>query len=177
MDPVKLKEMKKYLKPGPGWVIFGALLLVFGVAGFVGMGWPALIYLAGGGILLWVGITGNSEVEKLVKELEARGELERVLADFGSGRFFAKDKIRVGNFYLFGKKKGQVVRYEDIRQIYQSIRKRNGAEVSRTLQYVNTQGKTLTLCDLQLREKSNDDMMQIMMIIKARNPSVKLGYQ
>lgn len=177
MDPVKLKEMKKYLKPGLGWIIFGALMLIISILGFMGMGWVALIYLIGGGILLWVGISSSNDVEKLVRELEAKGELERVLADFEGGKSFVKDKIRVGNSYLFGKRKGQIVRYEDIRQIYQSIRKRNGAETSRTLQYVNAQGKTLTLCDLQLREKSNEDMMKIMMIIKAKNPAVKLGYQ
>ena len=177
MDPEKLKEMKKYMKPSFGWVVLGSLLILFGVATITAMGWIVLLYLATGGILLWVGISGRTDVEKRVKELEARGELERVLADFAGSKSFAKDKIRMGNYYIYGKNQQNLVRYEDIRQVYQSIRKRNGSETSRTLQYVNAQGKTLTLCNLQLKDKSHDDMMQIMMIIKAKNLAVKLGYQ
>lgn len=177
MDPVKLKEMKNYLKPGIGWIIFGGLMLAFSIAGVMAMGWVVVIYLIGGALLLWVGISGRNHVEKIVKEMEATGELERVLADFTGSKSFVKDKVRLGNYYIFGKKQQNIVRYEDIRQVYQSIHRRNGAETTRTLQYVNTKGQTQTLCNLQLRDKSKDDVIMIMMLIKTKNPNVKLGYQ
>ncbi|MBO4939105.1 MAG: hypothetical protein J6J51_07765 [Clostridia bacterium] len=177
MDPAKVKELKKYLAPGPGWLIIGTFLLVISALTLPGMGFPALIYLVFGAVLLWIGISSTNDVKKLLKSFEEKGELGRVLSDFESAQSYIKGKLRVGSYYLFGKKKGQVVRFEDIRQIWQTVHKRNGIESHRTLQYIDRQGKTQTLCDLQSREKSNDELIQIMTLIKLHNPGVHLGYK
>lgn len=177
MDPVKLKELKSYLNPSAAWVIVGAVLLVIGLMTVAGLGFSALIYLIAGGGLLWVGISNYNDVNKQLKEFESRGELERVIADFAGAKSFVKDKLRVGQYYLFGKRKCRVVRFGEIRQLWQTIHRRYGVESTRTLQYIDSQGATKTLCDLQLRKKSDDEVIQIMTIVRTRNPGVKLGYK
>lgn len=181
------KKLKKYLgTEGIGWIIFGGLLVLLGLAFLVNLikgevelkdSWPALLFFGGGAGLIWMGYSFMRDRKKMYQELEESGEIQRVLADFETALPLVNDYVRLGQFYIFGKGKSLIVRYGEIRQVYQHITRRSFVESERYLKYVDNNGKVKDLCNLQLRGKSDEDVMRIMAVIKAKNPNVKLGYK
>lgn len=136
-----------------------------------------LFMIVMGAVLIWSCISNAQSMNKLIAELEARGELDRIVEEFNSAEVLVKGKVRLGPNYIFGKGAGHLVRYENIRQVYQYVKKRNFSEVVRSLKYVDQNGKTRDLCELQLRGKSDEDVKKIMLAILAKNPMVKIGYK
>lgn len=183
------KEYQKYTRDsGVGFLIFGSffvllalvilIMLLIGEMDFeLSLLASCAVPLAMGVIMIWVSVSSRKDYRKHLERLEQTGEIDRVLQDFATAQPLVGGAVRLGQYYIFGKRQGGAVRYEDIRQVYQHIHKRNFVENSRSLRYVNSQGKTKDLCSLALRGKSDQDVMRIMAVIKAKNPSVHLGYR
>ena len=172
-----MEALKKFMKPGIGLIIVGAIFLLVGIACAIGaFSWPVLFVVGMGGVILFVGIKSQTDFNNYIRQLTDSGEIDQVLADFNGGRRMLKDSLILGNTYLIGKKQGTVVRYSEIRQLYQHITKRNFVESSRKLVYVSADGKVHDLVDLPLRDKAKDEVIQIMVIVQSKNPNVKLGY-
>lgn len=178
-DETALKEMKAYLQTSLIPAFIGIIIALFGLVSVISLGQivASIIIVVFGAILIYSSLGSRKTMEKCMEELTASGELHAVLQDFSAATSLVNDKIRLGNTYVFGKKKDVVVRYTDIRKLYQSIKKKNFVENSRTLDYVGADGKTHTLCDLLLKGKSDEDMAKIMMVVKSKNPGVHLGYK
>ena len=182
------KELKKYLSStNVVSFILGIGMVVFG-------GWfvlvlrpetdePMVTLLMGlfmmvmGGVIIWSCISNILELNRQFAQLEEQGRLEGIVAEFDRAEVLVKGKVRLGPNYIFGRGAGHLVRYEDIRQVYQYVKKRNFAEVVRSLKYVDRNGKTRDLCELQLRGKSDEDVKKIMVKILSKNPMVKIGYK
>ena len=185
MNEEKMNELKKYINPKSwGLCIVGVVFLAMAVfliaSGAVTEGGKSLfavaIFLLGGVGMFWSGISGHKEYKTKMAELENSGELGRLLSDFGAAQSFVDGKIRLGQTYIFGKGQGHWITYGEIRQVYQYVHKKNFVENGRQLRCVNSQGKTLTLCDLKLKGKSDEDVYKIVAIIKTKNPGVIIGY-
>lgn len=88
-----------------------------------------------------------------------------------------KDSVRFGKNYIFIKHSGKLLKYSDIKQVYQYIHKTNFVENERALKYIDLNGKHRKICNLLLREKSNDELSQMISIIMCKNPNVKIGYR
>ena len=183
------KELKKYLiSSNRFFAIVGALIAVFGVVFTIAIfaegqvEEPLKMLLTGvfvtgfGALLVWLGTSSSKEFKAHIQALESSGEMTHVLADFAQAQPLVKDKVRMGQNYIFGKGENQIVRYEEIRQVYQYIHKRNFVESDRSLKYVNSKGETKELCVLQLRGKSDEAVKQIVTMILMKNPNVKVGY-
>ncbi len=182
------KELKKYLSStNVVSLILGAFMVAFG-------GWfvlvlrpeteePTVTLLMGlfmmvmGGVVIWSCISNIRSLNRQFAELEAQGQLERIVEEFNRAEVLVKGKVRLGPNYIFGRGAGHLVRYENIRQIYQYVKKRNFVEVVRSLKYVDQDGKTRDLCELQLKGKSDEDVKKILLAILAKNPMVKIGYK
>ena len=172
-----MEELKKFMKPGIGLIIVGAIFVVLGIlCAIFAFSWPILIIVAFGGIITFVGISEQKKFKDYIQQLTGSGEINQVLADFNGGRKMIKDSLILGHTYLIGKGQGNVVRYNEIRQIYQHVTRRNFIESSRKLVYVGPDGKPHDLVDLPLRDKAKDEVIQIMVIVQSKNPNVKLGY-
>lgn len=167
----------KYLSPASSLSMFGVAIVLFGFFLLFSLGLPAIIVILGGFLFTSNDSTTKKGLDQQITRLQASGELSAVLEDFSASKQMVQDKIRIGNKYLFGKGQGQVVRYRDIQQLYQYVFKQNGAEGSRQLRYIGTDGKMHTLCELLPGDKSKDDVVQIMTIVKSKNPAVQLGYK
>lgn len=179
VDPNALKNLKSYLQTSIIVGIIGIVLAILGVISLVLIGQivSCLIIVAFGALLMYTGFGSRKSMDKLINEMTASGEIHAVLQDFSTATSLVNDKIRLGETYVFGKKKDNIVRYTDIRKLYQSIKKRNFVESSRTLDYVGADGNIHTLCDLYLKGKSDEDAAKIMLIVKTKNPNVQLGYK
>lgn len=183
-----IKQVKKYLHSASSWVlvIFGALFLSVVIAGLIRqlvVGFDSdtivsiLLFSVMGGIMFGSGLITILEAKKTYQAMEESGEIQRVVADFATALPLVKDQVRIGQHYIFGKKKNRIVRYEEIRQVYQHITRTYFIETERCLKYVDSRGKTRVLCNLLDRGKSDEDVMRIMLVIQAKNPGVKLGYK
>ena len=182
------KKLKKYLSStNVVSLVLGIFMAVFG-------GWfllfllpetdePVVTLLMGlfimvmGGVVIWSCISNIRSLNRDFAQLEETGRLDGILEEFEKAQVLVKGKVRLGPNHIFGKGAGHLVRYEDIRQVYQYVKKRNFAEVVRSLKYVDGSGKTRDLCQLQLRGKSDEDVKKIMLAILAKNPMVKIGYK
>ena len=172
------KQFKKYMTPyGLGKkilsaVLLGYLLLFGGIMISEGeMSWPVLLIFGVGFLLSLIPLfKANSFIKQMETENTALIE-----ADFARAYPFVKGKVRLGEYYVYGKNNGNLVKYSDIVQIYQYIHSTNGFEDQRQLKYVAPDGKTRTLCKLRLRGKSDSEVRDILTIILRKNPNVKIG--
>ena len=88
-----------------------------------------------------------------------------------------KGRILFGNNWIYKKGTARVITYSEIVQVYQFVQKTNFIESERMLKYVDTKGKTRTLCDLELRGRSDEELKQIIGMIYIKNPGIKVGYK
>lgn len=114
---------------------------------------------------------------KFFRSLEGGNQLEQVAADFTAAVSMRKNRIRFGRRWIFCKGKCRLVRYEDIRQIYQYVHRTNFMEDDRALKYVDSNGKTRVLCKLELQGKSDEELHKMADLILSKNPGVKIGYK
>ena len=181
------KDFVKYTKGfGPYWLIAVGVLVVLYFVHLVISTDPAgvplltmaLISLIPIGLsiwLIWRGISYLKKYTACVQEAESSGELQAILADFSRSHSMMRDGIRLGEKYIYSKGGGYPVSYGEIESVYQAIIRRNFVESERRLNAVVSGGKVRTLCNLKLRGKSDEDVLEIMDYIQQRNPRVQLG--
>ena len=181
MQPATKENIYKYVAPSS--VLYYVLAAFFFLMGLPMASlttddkYLSLIFLGFGILLLCMGVFIRSKVRKQLDALEESGELPAILADFSQSYSLVDGKVRLGQRYVFGRKTGALVRYEDIQKIYQYIQRYMFIETYRDLRYVNPKGKVKSLCQLKRGKKSQDDVLKIMGFIQKKNPSVHLGYR
>lgn len=180
MDSGKKNELKKYLFPPIGGLLMGIFWLVIGIAGMGAVAVPGgflLVALVFAVISSWKCVADIGRMNEQIKEWEDNGRLERVLQEFETGKQFLGDKVRLGPTYIIGKKSGQVYTYDEIKKIYQYVHKTNFAEDQRELRGEMMDGETRMICKLPLHGKGNEELMQVVGLIKVMNPNVQVGYK
>ena len=177
-------EFKKYVNSfTPGWFLitvlsFGAI--VAAVAVLVMDEEDALIItisLGGVGlIMLLIGLMQFFSTRRLFKKIETEGLAERLEEEFRQAVPMADGKVRMGSQHVFIKGGSKIPEYAEIRKIYQYVHKTNYVEDRRELRYEDPAGKVVTLCRLQTRGRSDNEMIQIIAFIQTKNPGIKIGY-
>ena len=137
----------------------------------------AAFFIVLGIFLIYLTINASKKFKSDIQKAEESGEMNWILNDFFQSYPLVDDNIRLGQVYIFGKKKGYPIRYSEIKKVYQYVRKRNFIESSRELRADLHSGQTIPLCDLKLRGKSDEDVARIMGFIRHKNPHVHLGYK
>ena len=178
------KDLKKYI--APGWAsyiavgLFAALILVALIRGtlFKSDSIPILFVF---GILAVVcsllPILKIQRAKKAIQREFSENRGDTLLEDFSKATGYCHDAIRVGEAYLFGRKTAQIMRYEDLKQVYQYIHKTNFVEDARKLRAVTQEGKTVDLCNLKTGNKDTQDRANVIACILNANPNVKIGYR
>lgn len=180
------EDLINYIKESrTSLTVLGAFFLL--ASGFMGymaivtepsvLGVVLSLFFAGSGILvIWSGHSSSQKFAAYIQDAESSGKLQELLNDFSHSYSMVGDNIRLGSKYIYGKKKGRPVSYNEIRKVYQYRHKTNFVEDYRQLQAVVTDGSTRVLCDLKLGGKSDEDVAKIMGFIYHQNPNVHLGY-
>ena len=114
--------------------------------------------------------------KKFYAELTQNSQLPEIEEDFKNAACVRNDTLRLGKKWIFIKGQENILAYNEIQQIYQYVHKTNLVEDERKLIYVNASGKKKTLCKLEVRGKSNDELVSIINYILSKNPNIKIGY-
>ena len=180
---MNIEALKKYLKPGISMLCVGLVILAgcaaYGVLSVAKTGaWiPLAIGLLFAVLITWFGVKEQLDFRRFLGELEQRSDLRDLMNDFESARSWFKDDIRTGEAHLYVKNAACLYEYGDIRNLHQYVHKTNGVEDRRELRAVMADAKSVTLCRLKTRGRSNDDMVQLTAAIVAKNPAITLGYK
>ena len=102
--------------------------------------------------------------------------MPEVQQDFAGAVSFRKGKLRMGNRWIYVKGKSRLLNYGNIVQVYQRVTRTYFIESERNLLCVDARGRKHKLCYLELRGKSDEEVMQIVSFILRHNPNVKVGY-
>ncbi len=182
-DETALKKLKRYVRTSPGSIVLGIIFII--LAPIVYNGIYDLVYsIVWGLTFLIIGIVligtyfhTSGNLNKKLKKIEQEGNLPLLLNDFMTGGKAFEGRMILGQQYIIGKGFGTVLAYYEISNIYQKINYTNGIENQRSLMAVTTYGKTMSLCALKLRGKSDNEANHVISYICSMNPRITVGYQ
>lgn len=181
-------SIKKYVRPSIMCIALSAFFLLMGIGTFIGAmatDYAERITFCIIAVIFVIASLVNLEIfwfkvifaaNKKIEDIEQQGKLEFLADDFLNGNKAFKDSLRFGRHFLIGKNKGTIVSYGEIVKIYPCIHKTNGIETQRDLKVVTDQGKILELCNIPLRGKGDNEMMQVISYIKSINNNIAVGY-
>lgn len=175
------KELKKFLKLDAYlWLIIPAVGCLLMIASTISMLVRGNFEVVAPLILIVISALGTIPFFvriSTLKKLEENPLLPQMETDFRSAFPMRKDTVRFGQYWIFSRSSKKVINYSDITRVYQNIHKTNFIEDSRSIMFVDQNGKPRELCKLELRGKSDEEVKQIFMIILQKNPNVALGYR
>ena len=109
-----------------------------------------------------------------MKELEAEGMLEKLLADLTDAEKEMGGNLYVGRLALYGKGSNRIALYRDVDHLYSILSDRRGRN-PRDLMYTDAQGQERFLCQLDPIGDSNIEIEQLYRRIEKRQPHIKTG--
>ncbi|MBQ7119695.1 MAG: hypothetical protein IJO09_05725 [Oscillospiraceae bacterium] len=178
------KEFKDFMCGKSIFGIIGAAFSLFFTvvfiinAVFIQGGEPELLIVAFFFLLVaFLALIPAFKSRKFIKELKESGLEEAVEVDFRSAVSNSNDRVRFGKEWMFAKWSIKLIRYSEIKQVYQLIIRKNGVENERRVQYVDTAGKEHKICRIKRFGKGDGEFMEIVELIVAKNPNVKVGYE
>lgn len=172
------KEFEKFLRPGYTPLVVGVIVAVFFVMFMVsGLVVPGLIALVPAALCLWAGWSSISDFKKQMEALETSGRLDGVIREFESGKQFFKGKLRMGSAYILGKRSGRILTHGEVRKVYQHVHRTNFVEDRREMRVETGDGKVISLCQIPLRGKGDQELVQAIAIMKTMNPGIYIGYK
>ena len=177
----KKRELTEYLKPRDNLmlIVMGIFMIVFSFMAILAE-IPVLLllfFLGVGVMMLVIGLRSMLDYPRYITALEQSGKLRLILQDFSQAHSMVNDGIRFGHKLLYSKGAGRVMSYSEIVRVYQYIHRTNFVEDRRELRCTTRDGKTLTLCRLKTRGKSDGDVRLAVMMIHQKNPSIQIGYK
>lgn len=183
VDEKTLNKLKKYAGSSISTLIIGIILIISGPIAFhliydlgYSIAWGLGFIICG--IVMIVLYSENTKTLSLkLKKAEAEGNLPLLLNDFMNGGKAFDGRMILGQGYIIGKGYGTILAYYEIANVYQKINYTNGVENARTLMAVTTYGRTLNLCSLKIRGKSDDEFNHVISYILSMNPRIVVGYQ
>ena len=173
------KEMLKYVRYSPVFMaVFFPVCLAVSVALVVAgllkisgimdlpVSWPALPV---GLFLLGFVFVPSLSYRRMINFLRDNGIYQEAVTDFTSAKPFMNDRLRMGDKYIFCKRKCVILRYFDIRKVVQDYRFENGQETSRTLNAVDTSGNVWFLCDLKTNTDNQPGLKEALDFMLSKN--------
>ena len=176
----KIIWLQQFLKPKMSRLYIPIGVLAFGVIGWL---WGSLspIGLIG---LLFCAVMALIAAKPMLKDLsEWRSFFDG--ADEKTVREIVEDSVRsvmlrknlyAGDEYIFGEYGVRAHRYTDILKTYLYVHKKNGIVNKKHIKVVTAKG-LYTLCELDVRATTDEEISEIFAKIKSKNPSVHLGYK
>ena len=141
------------------------------------LGWGIL---AGFGLLLGLVLTltsraANKRTDRALAALggyaveQAAAELESPLTLRAPG-----DRLRLGERYLFGKKTGLALTYDQVIWVYQRVQRTNFIVTGRSLMLADERGELTAAANFG--RGGEEQVLELMQRIAAKNPNVLLGF-
>lgn len=128
-----------------------------------------------GAILIIRSVLIKSRIRKTVEKIESMGGESTLRNDFYNGERLYNGQLILGSRFIIGKRNGDIVEYEDIKNVYQYVRKRNLIEVYRILKIIKENGKTVSLCSIPTMGMGDKDTNRAFEIMLTKNSRIKIG--
>lgn len=120
-------------------------------------------------------LIGIGRMNKKLKMLTESGALNACAADYAKARKSIRNRIAFGDQWLFGCGTGNMVRYEDIVQIYRHKTTVNWIfKVYDVLEIRLANNKIFTICRVPLFHKK-EELQDVYRVVNSKNPYAKLG--
>lgn len=177
MEPEK--AFRKYISEGYTSLYLGPILVLLGGVMFVGE--TILTYLVGlfliamGVYMVYCWFRDKKQLDRQMEAWRNTGAIQGLLAEFQQSAPVFKDTLRLGQTHLFPKGTGKVLTYGELAKVYQYVHKRNFVEDRRELRAV-VAGKEITLANLPLKGKGDEDLKKVLGFFLMKNPGIHVGY-
>ena len=173
------KVFRKYISEGYTSLYLGPILVLLGgvmflaesVIGYLG----GLFLIAMGVYMVYCWFRDKKQMDRQMEAWRSTGVLQGLLAEFQQSAPVFKDTLRLGQTHLFPKGTGKVLTYGQLTQVYQYVHKRNFVEDRRELRAV-VAGKEITLANLPLKGKGDEDLKKVLGFFLMKNPGIHVGY-
>lgn len=171
--------LKKYLFPRgfSQWAFLACLVLLICMllSDYKDKGGMSFIFGIGVILCCIPTLMGISRMNKNLKMLNESGAMAFCAADYANARKTLRNRIAFGDQWLFGLGTGNMVRYEDITQIYRHKATVNWIfKVYDVLEVKLANGKSVTICRVPLFHKK-DELQEVFRVVNSKNPYAKLG--
>lgn len=186
MQPVSKEVLQKYLRPTISYLYYvTGGFLIFCMAAVVAVGGAEgnliivpILFTALSLYLIYDGYRLQKQLSDRIAAAEKSGELNYILTDFTFAKPMVDGKIRLGQYYIYGRNTGTMLRYSDISQLYLQVNRYMFIEIARTLMYRPTGSKkTFPLAKLKTGKRSQEEVNLVANFVFQKNPSVKIGYR
>ena len=127
----------------------------------------AVILAIGALLKLW-------ETNSILADAEENGTLDAIYDTYQNGLSLLGGTVRIGQEYILGQNCLVATKISDIEQVYEYIRRTNGAVSHHQLILCLTDGEKRVLCNLE-RHHDKQSVISVFAAIKLRKPDVKLG--
>lgn len=109
-----------------------------------------------------------------VRYLKSRNEIEDILKDFESSEEHMEGQLRLGKKYIFGKKSGYILKYDNMKKLHHFIRRKYGHKRKRFVEAFSFEGDKIKLCKVNDTEKMLKEAEQIMYIVNEFAPKAEI---
>lgn len=123
-------------------------------------------------LLMGFAFVPSLSYRRMLNFLRNNGIYQDAISDFTSAKSFMNDRLRMGDKYIFCKRKCIVLRYFDISKVVQDYRFENGQETSRTLNAVDTSGNVWFLCDLKTNTDDQPGLKEALDFMLSKNSRI-----
>ena len=106
---------------------------------------------------------------RMINFLKRNGLYQEAVYDFVSAKPFMNDRMRMGDKYIFCRRKCVILRYSDIRRVYHNSDFERGQETSRTLNAIDTSGNVWFLCDLETNTDNQPGLREALDFMTSKN--------
>jgi hypothetical protein len=108
-----------------------------------------------------------------INYLKGRKEMDSILADFDCASEHMDGQLKIGKKYIFGKKSGYVLSYDDMKKLHHFIRKKYGRK--RFIEAFSLEGNKIKLCKVNDTEKMLMEAEKVMAIVKELVPEAEIS--
>lgn len=182
MEEEVKKKFEKFIKPNTVEVVFGVVLIIIGIAGFVysiiSDIIPIGILSLSAGLLFGIvfiawGAVKKNKYKKNLEKFNKNDDLPDILEDFENGRKMFKDTLILGKYFIIRKNSGTAIEYSEISKLYQLV-KGSGERGKCIIQIKTVDKKKYDLCKVPIHNPNNNDLSRALGYITAKNRNIQL---
>ena len=122
-------------------------------------------------LLMGFAFVPSLSYRRMLNFLRNNGIYQEAISDFTSAKSFMNDRMRMGDKYLFCKKKCVILRYYDISKVFQEhdFEIENRREIGRTLNAVDISGNVWFLCNLETNTDNQPELKEALDFMTSKN--------
>ena len=127
-------------------------------------------------LLIGFAFVPSLSYRRMINFLRNNGIYQEAINDFVSAKPFMNDRVRMGDKYIFCRRKCVILRYYDISKVVQDYHIENGLETNRTLNAVDIYGNVWFLCNLETNTDNQPGLKEAVDFMTSRNSGITIDF-